>query len=459
MTGERVLQERNESISRNPRKRMMTISGNDSSLDPVHLPNVIVMVGLPARVFNVGDYRRDLASDAAHGASASFFSPDNQQALIVRQESARRALNDLGKYLDSGSGSVAIFDATNTTRERRKWITEFCSERHYRLFFVESICDDKKIIDSNITDVKFNSPDYKGLMTEDQAREDFINRINNYKKAYEPLDEIYDATSSFIKVINAGRSFYVNNVNGHVQSRVVYFLMNIHLLPRSIYLTRHGESEYNVVGRIGGDSPLSVDGQKYAASLVEFFEKEKATKNVTDLRIWSSQKIRSAQTAQRLMPLATNIEYLKSLDEIDAGVCEGLTQENIEERYPVQTVEREQDMYHYRFPSGESYEDVVARLEPVIMELERQTNVLVIAHKAVLRCILAYFDERPLDELPYIAMPLHVLIKLTPKAYGCETKFYHFRISENTGEGEVNFFYSRKLKMYYIFLILVGTNY
>lgn len=49
MTGERVLQERNESISRNPRKRMMTISGNDSSLDPVHLPNVIVMVGLPAR--------------------------------------------------------------------------------------------------------------------------------------------------------------------------------------------------------------------------------------------------------------------------------------------------------------------------------------------------------------------------------------------------------------------------
>lgn len=52
-------------------------------------------------------------------------------------------------------------------------------------------------------------------------------------------------------------------------------------------------------------------------------------------------------------------------------------------RYPVQTVERERDKYHYRFPSGESYEDVVARLEPVIMELERQTNVLVIAHQAV----------------------------------------------------------------------------
>ena len=41
-----------------------------------------------------------------------------------------------------------------------------------------------------------------------------------------------------LQVINAGKSFYVNCVRGHVQSRVIYFLMNIHLLPRSIYLTR-----------------------------------------------------------------------------------------------------------------------------------------------------------------------------------------------------------------------------
>lgn len=41
-------------------------------------------------------------------------------------------------------------------------------------------------------------------------------------------------------------------------------------------------------------------------------------------------------------------------------------------RYPKQTEDRKKDKYHYRFPSGESYEDVVARLEPVIMELERQ---------------------------------------------------------------------------------------
>lgn len=47
-----------------------------------------------------------------------------------------------------------------------------------------------------------------------------------------------------------------------------------------------------------------------------------------------------------------------------------------------------------RYPRGESYEDVVVRLESVIMELERQENVLVVGHQAVLRCVLAYFLDK-----------------------------------------------------------------
>ena len=81
----------------------------------------------------------------------------------------------------------------------------------------------------------------------------------------------------------------------------------------------------------------------------------------------------------------------------------------------------------------------MARLEPVIMELERfvilnpdktinshiapvfrQENIVLIAHQAVLRGILAYFLDKPLSELPYIKVPLHTLIKITPVASGCE---------------------------------------
>lgn len=47
----------------------------------------------------------------------------------------------------------------------------------------------------------------------------------------------------------------------------------------------------------------------------------------------------------------------------------------------------------------QSYEDLVARLEPVIMELERQQNVLVIGHQAVLRCLLGKLTIRLYHEL------------------------------------------------------------
>ena len=54
------------------------------------------------------------------------------------------------------------------------------------------------------------------------------------------------------------------------------------------------------------------------------------------------------------------------------------------------------------------------------MLMFRQGDLVLIAHQAVLRCIMAYFMEKPLSELPYIKVPLHTLIKITPVAYGCE---------------------------------------
>lgn len=72
----------------------------------------------------------------------------------------------------------------------------------------------------------------------------------------------------------------------------------------------------------------------------------------------------------------------------------------------------------------QSYRDVVLRLEPVIMDLERQGNILIIGHQAVLRCIYAYFLNYRQEDLPYIKIPLHTVIELTPKAYGCDEKRY-----------------------------------
>ena len=92
------------------------------------------------------------------------------------------------------------------------------------------------------------------------------------------------------------------------------------------------------------------------------------------------------------------------------------------------------------------------------MELERQENVLVICHQAVMRCLLAYFLDKSAgettnpsvssfcsptavgvnqctgaaltsyfdlvvaEEMPYLKCPLHTVLKLTPMAYGENTQ-------------------------------------
>ena len=118
-----------------------------------------------------------------------------------------------------------------------------------------------------------------------------------------------------------------------------------------------------------------------------------------------------------------------ALNEIDAGVCDEMTYEEVQEEFPEDFAERDQDKYHYRYPRGESYQDLVTRLEPVIMELERQENVLVICHQAVMRCLLGYFLDKDSSELPYIKCPLHQVVKLTPIAYGCKMEVINLNVA------------------------------
>ncbi|XP_070789791.1 6-phosphofructo-2-kinase/fructose-2,6-bisphosphatase 4 isoform X4 [Pituophis catenifer annectens] len=360
-------------------------------------PTLIVMVGLPARgktyiskkltrylnwigvptkEFNVGQYRRDLVKTYK---SFEFFLPDNKEAQKIRKKCALAALNDVQRYLCEENGHVAVFDATNTTRERRDTIYKFGEENGFKTFFVESVCVDPEVIAANIVQVKLGSPDYVDCAS-DEATEDFMKRIECYKNSYETLDENLDKDLSYIKIMDVGRSYLVNHVMDHIQSRIVYYLMNIHVTPRSIYLCRHGESELNLKGRIGGDTGLSHRGKEFAKSLGQFINDQ----NIKDLKVWTSQMKRTIQTAEALR---VPYEQWKVLNEIDA-----------------------------------SYEDLVQRLEPVIMELERQENVLVICHQAVMRCLLAYFLDKPAEQLPYLKCPLHTVLKLTPVAYGCKVE-------------------------------------
>ncbi|KAG7089899.1 hypothetical protein E1B28_011533 [Marasmius oreades] len=399
---------------------------------------VVAMVGLPARgksylsnklmiylnwleydvtVFNVGQLRRSKARQKAQQLgikedhTASFFSHENVEATQSRDSLAQESLETLIQWLKDG-GNVGIHDATNSTRSRRAKIeARIAQEKGMSLIFLESICDDPAVIAANVAlKVSQGDPDYKDMSRED-AKRDFLRRIKEYEKIYETITEPH---LSYVRIVNVGEEVTLSRIHGYLSSRIAYYLMNLHIKPRSIYLSRHGESQYNVEGKIGGDSLLSPRGMQYAKALPAL-----VTESVGDqtLTVWTSTLKRTIQTAQYLP--YTKLTW-KSLDELDAGVCDGMTYEEIEKQYPDDFANRDDDKFNYRYRGGESYRDVVIRLEPVIMELERQENILIVGHQAILRCLYAYFHSFPQADLPYIKIPLHTVIKLTPRAYGCD---------------------------------------
>ncbi|KAH8904093.1 bifunctional 6-phosphofructo-2-kinase/fructose-2,6-bisphosphate 2-phosphatase [Coniochaeta sp. PMI_546] len=369
-------------------------------------------LSIPARTFNVGNYRR---TDAPQ-PTADFFDMNNAEGERKRRAAAQAAVADMLQWFKSG-GVVGILDATNSTKERRQWVMDTVSKEGIEVIFVESKCDDEALIMGNIRDVKTTSPDYKGQDPEAAAL-DFRNRIRNYEKIYKSINEDGDEGDyTYLKVMDVGKQVIINRIQDYLQSRIVYYLINLHIRPRSVWLSRHGESMLNLEGRIGGDAALSYRGEEYARKLPDLVRQ--SVGDDRPLTVWTSTLKRTIATARHLPKHYNQLQW-KALDELDAGVCDGLTYQEIKDRYPDDFAARDEDKYNYRYRGGESYRDVVIRLEPIIMELERSEDILIISHQAVIRCIYAYFMQKDQEDSPWLPVPLHTLIKLTPRAYGTD---------------------------------------
>ncbi|OIW25694.1 bifunctional 6-phosphofructo-2-kinase/fructose-2,6-bisphosphate 2-phosphatase [Coniochaeta ligniaria NRRL 30616] len=369
-------------------------------------------LSIPARTFNVGNYRR---TDAPQ-PTADFFDMNNAEGERKRRAAAEAAVADMLQWFKSG-GVVGILDATNSTKERRQWVMDTISKEGIEVIFVESKCDDEALIMGNIRDVKTTSPDYKGQDPETAAL-DFRNRIRNYEKIYKSINEDGDENDyTYLKVMDVGKQVIINRIQDYLQSRIVYYLINLHIRPRSVWLSRHGESMLNLEGRIGGDAALSYRGEEYARKLPDLVRQ--SVGDDRPLTVWTSTLKRTIATARHLPKHYNQLQW-KALDELDAGVCDGLTYQEIKDRYPDDFAARDDDKYNYRYRGGESYRDVVIRLEPIIMELERSEDILIISHQAVIRCIYAYFMQKDQEDSPWLPVPLHTLIKLTPRAYGTD---------------------------------------
>jgi hypothetical protein len=61
-------------------------------------------------------------------------------------KAAEAAMQDLIEWMKEGERKVSIYDATNSTKERRDWIRESVNREGFQVFFFESICNNQQVI-------------------------------------------------------------------------------------------------------------------------------------------------------------------------------------------------------------------------------------------------------------------------------------------------------------------------
>lgn len=265
-------------------------------------------------------------------------------------------------------------------------------------------------------------------------------------------------------MIDVGRKIISHQIKGFLMAQANYYLLNFNLAPRQIWITRHGMSLDNISGKIGGDSDLSAEGDRYARALTVFMKHQRKrwderqrhkTRNFNfppqpgdetppnphytpdgadavpqqAFCVWTSMLKRSIQTTQYFDEDEYDVKQMRMLDELNAGVMEGLTYADIQKVHPVEYELRKKDKLHYRYPGsgGEGYLDIINRLRQVIVELERMTDhVLLVGHRSVARVLLAYFRGLKREDVADLDVPIGMLYCLEPKPYGVEFNAYQW---------------------------------
>ena len=170
------------------------------------------------------------------------------------------------------------------------------------------------------------------------------------------------------------------------------------LPPGSAIVVRHGESEWNVLGKWQGraDTNLTEAGRVQALRAAE----QLVTANVDIERVVASSLIRARETAEIIAEHIglPRIDVDDRLVETDVGPWEGLCELEIEAGWPNYLRDRRTP------PNFESPDDVFTRATSAIRDIldevhraNRTPQTLVVSHSGVLRTIrrrMKLFDRR-----------------------------------------------------------------
>lgn len=168
-----------------------------------------------------------------------------------------------------------------------------------------------------------------------------------------------------------------------------------------LYLTRHGETIWNTEWRLQGhlDSPLTAKGLWQAERLRD------RIKNFTIDVIYTSPSQRAFRTAMiiqggRSIPVIPH----EGLMEINLGIWEGQTSEEISEAFPeaFHNFWYRPERYIPVSEGAETYEQVQSRLSDCIREItesHKDQTILVVTHALALKAFLLAVENRPIEDL------------------------------------------------------------
>jgi len=159
-------------------------------------------------------------------------------------------------------------------------------------------------------------------------------------------------------------------------------------MSATIYLLRHGETVWNRTGRLQGqlDVPLTRLGLAQAEAMGRTLA---GVLETPPDRILASPLGRTRQTAaivaEHLGLSFETIETDPRLMEITLGDLDGsMGWETLDRDYPEEAAKRKADPWNYRYPNGESTQDVQDRVRPVLTDAMSRGGVqVIVAHGVV----------------------------------------------------------------------------
>lgn len=170
----------------------------------------------------------------------------------------------------------------------------------------------------------------------------------------------------------------------------------------NIYLTRHGESQWNVEDRLQGslDSTLTKKGYEDSHKLKAYLQQQ----GVKIDCIYSSPSVRALETANIIAAdRGLTIRKHSALKEMNVGSWQGQRWATIKRKYPTEYFRYWNQPEQYQGQSGgEDFHAVHNRLRFFVEEMMRENhgeNVLIVSHGVILNSIFNYYQKQPLSKL------------------------------------------------------------